>query len=467
MRIVIFGTGMYCDRRLDNINKNVEIVAFVDNNDVLWGEKKNGIPISSPGSIKDMQYDVVVLMSLSSDEMKKQLLNIGVERKKIKYYEEFRAEQGSEKIEVYFDYFKKCDGKKVLLAIHELGYHGASNIALYTARALCQRGYQVTIIAADGDEKYIKTVIKEGFLVLVYGGLYGAKIEEMFWLKEFDYVITYTYSMMNFAINIGKIKPGFWWLHESKDRYKHRYEKVGDLDISELNKLNIFAVSEVARKNFNECYPNVEVKCLKYGIPDKNKLLKNKNKLLKNKNKLVFAVIGYVNKIKGQDILLDAIEKLSEMEKKEAEFWIIGRIGEDTFGQKIRSVSIMNPNVKILGEFNSDQMIEAFSEIDVVVNPSRQDVFPTVIAEGMMNGKICITTDVTGMAPLIIEGENGFVCKSENVEDLCNKIRWIINNRDICESIKTRARKTYLDNFTMEKFADRLEEIMGIRSYTS
>ena len=193
-----------------------------------------------------------------------------------------------------------------------------------------------------------------------------------------------------------------------------------------------------------------------HGIPDKN--INHLTK--KNKEKLIFAIIGYVSKIKGQDIFINAIKKLSDIEKEGVEFWIIGKIGDDIYSQEIKKFAEQECSIKILGEFNQDEMEKAYSHIDVVINSSRQDVFPTVIAEGLMYGKVCITTDVTGMAPLIKNGENGFVCKSDDAEDLCSRIRWILLHRDVCEKIEKNARQTYLEHFTMEKFSNRLEAII-------
>lgn len=455
MRVVIFGTGLYCENRINSIEDKVNIVAFIDNNPVLWGRKRKEIPIFAPNLIKNMQYDKIILMSLSFDEMKKQLLDMGILEEKIKSYEEVYAELNNGKLEIYFDKIKKNGGKKILIALHMMGYHCVANIALYTARVLQERGYQVTLIAANGDKRFIKSVTEKGFLVFIYGGIFCAEIEEMFWLQYFDYVIVNTYSMMRFALNVSKIKPSFWWLHESKDVYKRRLEISDTFTISELDMLNIYAVSNVARKNFNDCYPNIRIECLEYGIPEKNV------SKITSKNKMIFAIIGYVSEIKGQDVLLDAIAKLSNYEKEKIEVWIIGKIGDDSYSQKIKSIAKNEESIKILGELNSDEMEEAYSRIDVVVCASRQDSFPTVIVEGMMYGRVCITTDVTGIASHIENGRNGFVCQSEDAGNLCSKIKWILSNKKSLKKIGENARKTYLEYFTMKDFGDRIEKIIS------
>ena len=458
MRIIVFGTGVFCENRINCIENKVEIVAFIDNNASLWGKKKKEVFILSPSSVKELQYDRIILMSISCDEMKKQLLNMGIEEEKISYFEEFYAEIRKGELEIHFDNVKNIGGKKVLITVYRMTYGGIPVIALNTARALQQKGYQVVIAAVIGNKEFIRIVTKEGILVYIYGGLFDKKIDEIFWIHRFDYVIVNSCSMMKFAMrlamNISSIKPCFFWIHEPTISYKCRYKEA---NILELCRLNIFAVSEVAKRIFEGYYPNSKVKCLEYGITDKKKNIS----LKKEKNKLIFAIIGHVHEIKGQDILLEAVRKLNNREKNLIEIWIIGKISENSFCQKIKAIAKNELSVRILGEFNRYEMEKAYSEIDVVVNASRQDVFPTVVAEGMMYGKVCITTDITGMAPLISDGENGFVCKSENAEDLCEKITWILSNKELLDNIGENARLTYLRYFTIEGFGDRLDKIIS------
>ena len=73
-----------------------------------------------------------------------------------------------------------------------------------------------------------------------------------------------------------------------------------------------------------------------------------------------------------------------------------------------------------------------------------------------MYGKPCIASDSTGTADYIDNGVNGFVCKTEDAEDLCEKMRYFIHNPERINEMGQEARKVYEEYFTMDKFADRL-----------
>lgn len=91
-----------------------------------------------------------------------------------------------------------------------------------------------------------------------------------------------------------------------------------------------------------------------------------------------------------------------------------------------------------------------------MVCPSREDSLPIVMTEAMMYSKPCIASDSTGTADYIKDGINGFVCKTEDSEDLCEKMRYFIHHQEKIEIMGKEARKVYEEYFTMDKFADRL-----------
>lgn len=100
-----------------------------------------------------------------------------------------------------------------------------------------------------------------------------------------------------------------------------------------------------------------------------------------------------------------------------------------------------------------------YSDIDVIVSASRMDSLPIVMTEGMMYEKVCIASDMTGTSDYIENGKNGFIVPCENIDALCERMEWIIDNQDRLSDIRKKARKTYEDYFTMEQFEMRLEKM--------
>ena len=228
-----------------------------------------------------------------------------------------------------------------------------------------------------------------------------------------------------------------------------------------MKKINIVAVSEIAKKNFDFHFPHLIKDTMSYGIPDRYENL-NQHNYAHKKNHLVFALIGGVTVRKAQDVFLNAIKLLSINDRKNLEFWIIGSIGNNDYANKIRDMAAEIEQVKIWGTLNRNELEKIYPDIDVVVCPSLEDPLPIVMTEGMMYKKVCIASDSTGTSQYIKNGINGFVCKTNDIEDLMQKMKWCTDDDNKLKliDIGKNARKTYEEFFTMEKFGERLEKII-------
>lgn len=93
-KIIVFGTGAiweYCKKTIRNLDGLVSLIAFADNSSQKQGTQMDGVKIISPGEIKDMEYDFIVIASdLYHDEIFKQLLReVKVQKNKILSYDQF------------------------------------------------------------------------------------------------------------------------------------------------------------------------------------------------------------------------------------------------------------------------------------------------------------------------------------------------------------------------------------------
>lgn len=75
MRIVVWGTGYianeYMERGCYRIND--EVIAFVDNNRSLWGQKYKGIKIVSPDELQNLNFGRLIICTTYCSEVKEQI----------------------------------------------------------------------------------------------------------------------------------------------------------------------------------------------------------------------------------------------------------------------------------------------------------------------------------------------------------------------------------------------------------
>jgi len=76
--IVIFGSGSTAEKVTENLNSNINILCYLDNNHSKWGSVLNNRSIVSPSKINEYEYDYIVIASQYSNEIYSQLINMNV-----------------------------------------------------------------------------------------------------------------------------------------------------------------------------------------------------------------------------------------------------------------------------------------------------------------------------------------------------------------------------------------------------
>lgn len=462
MRFVIFGTGKYFLNRkaqLFQLDENAEIVCYIDNNakeDVLF----DGVKVQKPCQLENIEYDKILLMSKSYLEMKEQLIALGYSEKTIWTWEQFLCEMSHGKFEFFCkgaDAQKK-DGHILIISI-DLGYNGGSIAAVHAAMALADR-YEVVLAAPKGDKKFIREIKEAGINILLCPALPYLGKEEIYLIKKFDVIMVNVFQMLPVVCQVSKLRPTFWWIHEPSDMYADVLKRFHSfLGQQPFYNVNIKAVSNVPRRNFNTYFPNRIQDTLAYGIPDKF----DEEQDDREKTAFIFAVIGGVVPRKAQDVFIKAVDLISrrQMPETDIEYWLIGGISENEYSNLIREMSERNNRIRIKGKLTREEIAKAYQEIDVVVCPSYEDPLPIVMTEGMMYGKVCIASDVTGTADYIQDKVNGLVFKTGDEAELADKMEWVLTHPDKLKKIGENARKIYQENFTMEKFSQRLNEAIN------
>lgn len=450
MNIVVFGTGNIYRKYRHNIDAKDKIVAFLDNNQLLQGTKLEEIEIHNPLDIKIIEYDKIVIMSGYFLEMKSQLLSLGCSREDILHYTEYISHQKKGQLQIYFGKKKKAG----VVITSSLGYHGGSVTAVYLALELSRRGYEMTVAAPEGDSRFIEEFQVYGLNFILYPNLQFADWKELFWIQQFEKIIVNTYPMILCALEISKYRKTILWLHESNIVYQSmEYWKDIVMDRIPTANVDIYAVSNVARRNFENNIMKCPIGILPYGIPDRGVKETRADHVLR------FAIIGIIHPVKRQLFFLEAIEQLKEIERLKCEFLIIGEAGSvSEYAEQVTEKALGIGQVIMVGGLTQRDLDQKYQEIDVLVIAAEQETMSLIATEAMMFGKTCILCDVAGMAEFVTHGQNGLIFHTDDINTLVEQIRFCIYNRSQLAEIGKNARKTYEENFTMKVFGDRVEK---------
>ena len=131
-------------------------------------------------------------------------------------------------------------------------------------------------------------------------------------------------------------------------------------------------------------------------------------------------------KDKGQDILLRALGKLAEKGISNFQMHFIGSgPSEESLRQLTAEIGIAD---KIIFEGVKSQgfIYQHLCEYDLFVQPSRCEGFGLTVAEAMAAKLPVLVSDIEGPMEVIGYGKYGMSFKSENVDDLAEKLRIVL-----------------------------------------
>lgn len=121
-------------------------------------------------------------------------------------------------------------------------------------------------------------------------------------------------------------------------------------------------------------------------------------------------------KAKNYKFVLDMYGKGTELEKAKM---LAKRLGVDDV-------------VTFKGVFPNDKILEAMRKHEIFLFTSdKNEGWGAVANEAMSNGCAIIASDAIGCVPFLVkDGENGCVFKSGDLDSLCEKVEWLLDNED-------------------------------------
>ena len=135
-----------------------------------------------------------------------------------------------------------------------------------------------------------------------------------------------------------------------------------------------------------------------------------------------FFLVGRMLKDKG---VVEFVEAANQLRKNHpaAEFCLLGFLDAQNPTALTRAqvqAWVAQGSVNYLGA--SDDVRSHLAAADCVVLPSYREGLPRTLLEAAAMGKPIVATDVPGCRSVVVDGENGFLCRPKDAQDLAAKM---------------------------------------------
>jgi glycosyltransferase involved in cell wall biosynthesis len=176
---------------------------------------------------------------------------------------------------------------------------------------------------------------------------------------------------------------------------------------------------------------------------------------LLNENCDIFSVCN-LEKIKGVDISIKALQIVINSIPNLSVYIAGSGPQEKELKTLVKKLNLKN-HVKFLGFISDEEKYQYYKACKIVVVPSRWDCQPAALFDAAASEKPVIASDMANPG-IIEEGKTGFIFKSEDIEDLANKIIVLLKNEKLREEMG-KAAKSKVKQYDWNEVAERYIEI--------
>lgn len=349
--------------------------------------------------------------------------------------------------------------RDVLFVSHDLSLSGAPMLLLHLAEHFRRRGLFVAVMSPQDGE--LGDMLRQRKIPLIIDATLADDPDEQTrkLMAAFDLIVANTIVAWP-AVQVGHDSetPVLWLLHESRDgvdiahadaRIERALAMAGDV---------VFAceATRALYRDFDCGDRGDRFHVMPYGTQALPPMASPAAGEATGGEGLRLVQIGSMERRKGQDLLAEALSHLRPETQAALSVTMIGRPLQPDFVAQVQPRLDALPFVRHLGPLPHEQIAGHIAAADVLLLPSRDEVFPVTIMEAMSLGKPVIATAVGGVAEMIRDGIDGLVVPPEDPAALAAAIERLAADRGLLRRMGESARARFFEQFTIERFGDRL-----------
>ena len=180
-----------------------------------------------------------------------------------------------------------------------------------------------------------------------------------------------------------------------------------------------------------------------YLVPEANALLSGDNGHPRRfDSRPVFLFVGTIEKRKGWRQLLETVRCLRQQVRCPFSVVLVGNGPDMEELRQLVSSGGLSSFVHVAGAVRYESLGTYFEASDVFVLPSLEDIWGTVVVEGMLFGKPILCSKYAGAKEMVQHGVNGFIFDPCDTEELAGYMARFISEPDLITRFGAKSSET-------------------------
>jgi len=168
--------------------------------------------------------------------------------------------------------------------------------------------------------------------------------------------------------------------------------------------------------------------------------------------------VGRLTPAKGQHILIDAVERLTN-EGRHVRLRLVGSGPDETSLREHAARGAAREFMLFEGAINQDRIREFYATADAFCLPSFAEGLPVVLMEALAMEIPCVTTYIAGVPELIRDGVDGLLVAPSDTDALVKALARLMDDAELRQRIGKSGRARVVERYDLRRNVERLAGI--------
>ncbi|ELY5265104.1 glycosyltransferase family 4 protein, partial [Vibrio cholerae] len=189
-----------------------------------------------------------------------------------------------------------------------------------------------------------------------------------------------------------------------------------------------------------------------------------KDKIVLDRSKFNITVVGSVQKRKGQDLLIEIANILSN-EPVDFVINVVGNVLEHDFYESIKRLVADNDlsDRVIFHGFQSDYLTY-MNNSDIILQVSKEEGVSRILREAMALAKPIVSFRLDGTADLLSEDVDCLLAEPGSVKDISDKLVALIRSPELSISLGRNAKLNFDEKYGYRQYSKQVSELLSLLS---